>query len=104
MNIVKSFSYDPEDSPKCHEWVKKQDNFSLSVRRLIESDVQKQDNIAQILKDIAVLREEIRRLELRGLAPVEQAQVLEIGQITEAIAEQPEIKVNIAALKNRYGD
>jgi septation ring formation regulator EzrA len=104
MIISKSFKYDDKANPKCHDWVLKQDNFSKAVRRLIEGEAQRQDNLEQIKRDLADLRKEINRLKAGGLAQSEQAQVLEIGEVVEAIAEQPEVKVNVAALRNRYKD
>lgn len=119
--VSKSFKYRPDERPKVHEWMlslkESGKDFSESVRRLIENDHRERE---QLRKDIDDLRQAIASIWMTaanqvaaggqagqggkiGISPKEEAELIEIGEVVEAIAEQPEIKkVNINAMKNRY--
>jgi hypothetical protein len=105
MVIVKSFKYDPEKRPKVHEWMlaleESGKDFSESMRRLIEGDNRDREQLRQ---DIDILKQMVAKLQATGgQAPAQKAELLEIQEVVEGIATQPEIKqVNISAMKSRY--
>jgi hypothetical protein len=108
MLISKTFKYDPEEHPKVHQWFLDLDakgmNASEQIRRLIEGEGAKQDDRGKLQDDIRKLWSEVERLKAGAITrpQPEQVEIIEVEKRVEKIAEQPEIQVNIGALKNRY--
>jgi hypothetical protein len=115
MLISKTFKYDPEEHPKVHQWFLELDakgmNASEQIRRLIESEQSKEEIIQKAEDDRKKLQDDVRKLwsEVERLKAgaisrpqPEQVEIIEVEKRVEKIAEQPEIQVNVGALKNRY--
>jgi hypothetical protein len=102
MIINKSFKYDSDKCPKVHNWVTKQDNFSESVRQLIEKECGEVDPVVKALQEI---RQQIAGLRLSGpVNPQQEANLIQIDEAVQELQEKTEIKaVNPIQLKNRYG-
>jgi hypothetical protein len=88
--IIKTFSYDPDDNPKVHEWCKKmsKSNFSDNMRKLIESQTEK-DVFAEIRKIQSMLD---------NLQPSTDQSVIEF---LKPISIENTIEFNRDNLKNR---
>lgn len=121
MLIPVNFRYDPVKNPKVDLWLKQREasgeNISEHIRRAIEADfdqgkiIQKADDDRRKLQDdIRLLFAEVERLKAGAISrpqpgPTEQAELIEIESVErkiEQVAAEPEIQINVGALRNRY--
>lgn len=101
MLIIKTFSYDPDQSPKVHEWCKKMGkaNFSDCIRKLIESDLE-----IDLLSEIKKLNHKIDNINTANLfaEPDKKSNVIKFKENIVNDINEESMEFNKNSLKNRY--
>lgn len=105
MLIVKTFSYDPDQHPKVHEWCQKmsKSNFSDNMRNLIESHIE-----SDLLSEIKKINHKLDNIHIANVfaesQQVEHKPVIEhkpiIKQAETVVYD--DLPFNKNSLKNRY--